>query len=764
MISALVWWLVVSLLGWTVWPATRRMFANSPDRGWALTRLVGLVLASYLYWLASSIGFVPAGRTWATVASLICLLGGIAAWWWLWRGNSRPLVGRWREVAITEVVFTAAWVTYLVCRAGFPAIHHTEQPMDLAMLSATLHSHSMPPMDPWLAGEPISYYYGGYLLVGVIAHVTRTPAPVAYNLGLGLYAALTTSTVYGALRTALASTTRPTRARAIAVIGAVAAVGFSNLEPALELLQARYGIASLARWFGVPGLAEAPVAGCWLPPGTWWWRASRIASDVTLLDRPGTLITEFPAFSLLLGDLHPHLMGLPFLAYALAVAAEILVQRRQGLGQMGTVAASVLVLGYAGFVNTWDLPVVVALVGAAWGLGRWLRSGCAWLALGEAALVTAGLLGAGGLLYAPFYAQFGSQVQGLGIVVLTRTRLRSFVLHWGVWYVPIVLDLLLVPQQEQRSWMRVLWLWVALAIVPWVAVATLGGVGKLGLAFAGAALQGPWVGIMLAGLAALMVDDLWSRSASLQSPAPRLALFTRLTALGGTALILGAEFFFVHDLFGTRMNTVFKVYQQAWMLLAVAGVCAAYRLYRCGRHARWGLAPVILVWLVALPYLPMAAVSRWKTSVEPWTLDGASYLSKAAPDAYAAYLWLSEVCRPGDVLAAAPGVDYDASSSQLSALTGVPTILGWPGHEVQWRGSDDMLAPREADLRAIYTSRDVAKLGEALERYGVRYVYVSQQERAMYGLNDEHVAWLTEQLDLAFATGEVLILRVPASF
>jgi uncharacterized membrane protein len=402
-------------------------------------------------------------------------------------------------------------------------------------------------------------------------------------------------------------------------------------------------------------------------------------------------------------------------------------------------------------------------VGLAWAIRRRCRFRSVWRSLGEIVVVAAALLGFCLLAYWPFYSQLESQVQGLAIVTLTRTRLRSFALHWGVWYVPIALELLLGPSARERSWTRVAGLGIAFATLPWVAVLALGGVGNLVLALAGVVSVGPWTAILLAGIAALMVDDAWSWIALRDSDVPRLGLIARLTGLLGTMLILGAEFFFVRDLFGTRMNTVFKVYQQAWVLLGVAGVCAAYRLYRGGRRGRSALVPVGLVWLLSLPFVPMAAQSRWQASSESWTLDGASYLMDEEPDAYAAYRWLSEVGEAGDVLAAAPGTDYDAGTSRLSALTGIPTVLGWPGHEVQWRGTDEMIAPREADLVTIYTSRDPVELRRALETYDVRYVHLGPRERAFYDLGDEDVSWLTTQLDLAFRSGDVMILQLSRS-
>jgi uncharacterized membrane protein len=156
----------------------------------------------------------------------------------------------------------------------------------------------------------------------------------------------------------------------------------------------------------------------------------------------------------------------------------------------------------------------------------------------------------------------------------------------------------------------------------------------------------------------------------------------------------------------------------------------------------------------------MAAYSRYVTHSGSWTLDGASYLAVEDPDAYAAYLWLIEHQQPGDVVVEAPGEEYDPTTSRMSTLTGLPTILGWPGHEVQWRGNDAFLIPRERDLRTIYSSIDQDEILQALEHYGARYVYVGPRERALYGITAERLSWLAEWMEPAFASGEVMILAV----
>jgi len=760
MTVALLWWLLTTLLGWAAWPWARLLFAHAPGRGWAAGRLLGLVLAAYLYWLTSSMGLFPAGRALAIAVCAACLVAGSAAWWRLLRSAPHALRAMRREILTVELLFAGSLALYLFFRGGTPAIRHTEGPMDLAMLSATLRSTSMPPADPWLAGESVSYYYGGYLLVGLLARVTATPAPTAYNLGLGLYAAFTAIGTYGALHAMLSPRGISRKGRAFAILGALFTVGCSNGEPLLEFLHARLGIATLARWSGVPGLAEAPVTGRWLPEGIWWWRASRIATDISLGGRSGTLITEFPAFGFLLGDLHPHLMGLPFLALGVAVAIELLARSRQGGRPHAALALAVLPLGYAGMVNTWDLPVIIALIGVAWGLGRWAYTRRPWRSLLETALVSVVGLGLCGLLYAPFYAQLESQIQGLGFVILTRTRLRSLILQFGLWYLPITLELLLAPRPTKRSWRRVAWLSLSVALAPWLAVLILGGVGVWGLALVGALSAGPWVALLLSILVGMLIEDLWARIVADGSDGSLTQLSGHLLALLASLALIGLEFIFIRDLFGTRMNTVFKVYQQAWILLAASAGCAAYHLCQAQRPRRWALIPVALLLALSLPYLPLAAAGRWAESPSAWTLDGAAYLADEDPDTYAAYRWLLANGQADDVLVEAPGETYDPATSRLSALTGMPTILGWPGHVVQWRGHSAMLAPRLEDLEVVYVSGGESEVVETLARYNARYLYVGACERDRYGLDERRLAQLFGWLEPAMSSGDVHILRV----
>ena len=219
-------------------------------------------------------------------------------------------------------------------------------------------------------------------------------------------------------------------------------------------------------------------------------------------------------------------------------------------------------------------------------------------------------------------------------------------------------------------------------------------------------------------------------------------------------LVMIAELFHIVDSFSgpwRRMNTVFKVYYQAWLFLGVAAVFAVYSLWS-GRlspltTSRWtssaplavrGLGGVILavLFVAAFYYTIGAAIERAGVYGDPQegrTLDGLAYLKPSNPGEYEAISWLRDEAPPGRIVEAV-GDDY-TQYGNISASTGLPTVLGWVGHELQWRGSSEPFAGRAEDVAAIYSGQDPREMRRLLEKYEVRYVYLGNREQERYGVS-----------------------------
>ncbi len=796
MLAPVLWYLLLTLLGWLTFPLAFRLLPGLADRGYALSRSLGLLLWGYVFWLLASLGLLynTPGGVWLALAALAALSLPLG---WPRREQMRAWLRNHRgAVWTTEILFALAFAFMTAVRAANPEILGTEKPMELAFINAILHSPAFPPHDPWLAGYAISYYYFGYVLVAMLAQATLTAAPVAFNLGLSAIFALGVTGAYGVAYTLLSPQAAPDDAGAAHPLPPLLAPVFvfllGNAEALLEAMHMRGlfwradGASAFWAWLDIKDLTSPPQALAWSPQRFWWWwRASRVLQDYSLGGSPKEIIDEFPAFSYVLGDLHPHVLAMPFALLAVGLALNLYRggARRAAGGfaparwhlNAPAFALAAVVLGGMAFLNTWDFPIYVGLFAAAYALRRARFDGWRWSRLGEFATLGAALGGAGALLYLPFYLGFSSQAGGLIPNWVYPTRGAHLWVMFGTLFAPLFVWLCWQVARQRVSLRRglawsaalmgagllfALLLGGALAVLPQTSGLFLGGMEAATLQQAQRAFfarrlaqPGGWLTLLalLTPLIALLTEGVAARRRSGM-------LFPALLALFGGLLVLAPEFVFLRDQFGWRMNTIFKFYYQAWMLFSLA---AAYgivvTLRRAAPPARSLAAAGLLFSLGAGMLYPVWAFRSRTANFRPprWTLDGGAYLEAQSPDDMAAIRWL-EAAPPG-VVAEAVGGSYSAFA-RAATYSGHPAVLGWPGHESQWRGGAKEMGTREADMRRLYETAAWSQAQAILRQYNVRYVFVGSLEQQAYRVNEGK---FRQNLELVFEQGQTRVYRVP---
>ena len=782
MLDVFLWLIAIELIGLLAFPLAFLLLPWLPDRGYSLTKPLGLLLAFYPLWLLGSTQVIPNGLL--TIAVILVMLGAAALLiLWLHQNEMAAFLGReWKFLVLTEVVFLSVFAIWVYIRAYDPAIDHTEQLMDFAFLTTSANSLHFPPMDPWLAGESVSYYYFGYLMMGGLTTLTGIATSVSYNLALALVPAMAAVGAFGVGSSLVRLVGGSIRASA--VIGLVAAlllVGVSNMESLLEFMRAS-GVSSagLWEWVDIKGLDGPSVSSSWYPTesGWWWWRATRVIDTVqggTSLDYT---ITEFPFFSFLLGDLHPHVMSIPFVLLFSAVVLNLFVSPDElGVRWVRRNAGVVLFLGIAlggmGFISLWDLPTMATLFGAAAIVKAYRQRGTVAGTLVAATPVVAIVVPLAVVLYLPFYATFGTSAAGILPVDPTTgnpqyvTRYFHFAVIWGLFLLVVlpflVWELSAFLRRRGRS-PRAALLAMAVPLLPLAMWALVEGVLVWDLSEMPGLVWSRFVHVL--PLLALMVAAIYvllrRQRGSDESPARGFPLLLLALAF---LLLLGPELFYVVDLFNNRMNTIFKLYYQAWIFLALASSFAIYylgvRFARSGpmlRIAGYGWIAVMAVAVAAGLYYPAASTYTKASGLGgEATLNGLDYVERQSVDEFLAIQWLRENSSSRDRILEAVGRDYIAETSRVSASTGIPTVLGWPGHEEQWRGSRRPFEGREEAIQTAYQSTSASKVEEILRQYGLTYVYVGPRERTEFG--QPPLEGFNQILEPAFLSGGVRIYR-----
>ncbi|MBI4299999.1 MAG: hypothetical protein HY677_02605, partial [Chloroflexi bacterium] len=313
------WWFWIEALGLVALPPAFLLFRRLPDRGYFFAKPLGLLLLTYLVWLAGSFHLLPNGRG-SALLILLVLIAVSLAMLRRCRGELAAHLSRNGPLIIFgEGLFLLLFLLWAAVRAHNPDIAHTEQPMDFAFFNASRRAEFFPPQDPWLSGYSVSYYYFGYLMMATISNLSGVLPAISYNLALASLFALTGlgafSLVYNmvaASRARSAGTFEPSlRAAGFGLLGALFVLGIGNLEGGLELLKA-HGFGSSGFWqsVGIKDLANPYHSSHWYPTDNWWWwRATRVIGTICGGRSLDYTITEFPFVSALLGDLLPHVMA-----------------------------------------------------------------------------------------------------------------------------------------------------------------------------------------------------------------------------------------------------------------------------------------------------------------------------------------------------------------------------------------------------------------------------------------------------------------------
>ena len=689
----LKWWLMVLILGLGYYPLGAVLFSSLRDRGYIFSKVLGIGLAGFLTWV-----LVVCGAAKFTSGAVIAVTAvSMALCWILYIKKAEKKTLDLDLVLGEELIFLAFFLLWTYFAGFRPEAKGTEKFMDYGFMAAMTRSDTLPARDLWYSAGNMNYYYGGQYYAVFLTKLSFTRIQETYNLMRTLVAAFAFVLPFNLVFHMIREIPRKVKA----VPGWIAALGGLLAGAAVSLAgnmhYVLYGL--FGDVFKLSGYEDY-----WFPNSTRYIGHNPLTDD--------QCIHEFPSYSFVLGDLHAHVVNVMFVLLTVGILYAWMkgIREREEEGQAFSVKKLLLepaviacgvLTGIFHWTNYWDFVIyTTAALICIFFTAMYRYRGQAKAVAAATVLQTAEVFVLGTLAALPFTSSFETMVSGIAFSKY-HTVLYQFLILWGLPFALVLILLLAVLIKYLRAYR---------------------GPGRFREFF---------------------------RRVSLSDT------FALILGICGIGLVLIPELIYVRDIYENgyaRSNTMFKLTYQAFILFGMAMAHAIVRLllWKGRKLARTlGAAGLALV-LLTCGYFGYS-VKCWFGNVLDVSgyrcLDATAYLENVYPEDAAAIRWLNENVEGNPVVLEANGDSY-SDYCRVSAMTGLPTVLGWYVHEWLWRGDTADLNEKSAEIQTIYTSGDREAVEELLEKYEVEYIFVGSCEREKYGEN------LNE--DLLRSLGEVV--------
>ena len=699
------WYLLALVLGAAAMPLTGRLFRRFQDRGWMFSKVTAIAVSGFLTWFLVAVKIIKFTTMTCIVVTLVCAAASLILYCREQKAGFECIPFAHLDLVYAEeLLFFAAFLLWTYFAGFHPAAYGTEKFMDYGFMEAMMRSKTLPATDLWYSQGKINYYYGGQYFAVFLTKLSGAKVELTYNLMrtfvAGLAFAMPFSLVHQMVTDRLGKTGSRWKKALPSVTGILAGISVSI---AGNMHYVVYGqIIPFIR-----KLKGEEVSSYWFPDATRYIGFNPDVEDKT--------IHEFPCYSFVLGDLHAHVVDIMFVLLLLGLlyawmkkvrttelSGESMSRREFWKKQllMPQLLATGALLGMFHWTNYWDFVIYfVVTCGAALFMNIIGQKGKIRWALGVTAAQAAEILILATVIILPFTLQFDTSNMVQGIALAQHHSLpHQLLVLWGL---PGILTILFV------------------------------------------------VSLLIEKLRGAEQKSLYHLLTSIRLP----DLFAVLMGLCAIGLVLIPELVYVRDIYengNARANTMFKLTYQAYIMFGMTMIYAIFRLLIIGKNKILKVLAFIglffFVWTCG--YFGNSVHSWfgevWKPS-QYKGLNATAFLETDFPEDVNGIRWLKENISDAPVVLEANGDSY-SEYERVSAMTGLPTIMGWYVHEWLWRGNLSDLNAKIEEIQEIYTSTDEARVKELLEEYNVSYIFVGSCERNKYGadLNNDLLKSLGE--------------------
>jgi len=332
--------LLFSLIGL---PLAGRLFSKMGDGGFAFAKVIGIALSTIPMYLFSYANIFKFNRMFCIICLIIAFVISF-----LLSGGPKKIKDRLYKtpnltaMVMGELIFAAALLLFIYFRGNHGSMVETERPMDFAFLMSMWRGDTLPPLDMWLSGHTINYYYFGQYFCTFILKAFNINPDIGYNLCMAVISAMTASLSFGVAANITHHFTQKKNSEGLnlgkrhGIFGKFSVYGTGLISTVLVTFAGN----SHSFWYGNwhPGNSFVQLLGkvgvnigdansnssdfhYWYPDATRFiGHNPEIRGDNT--------IHEYPYYSFLLGDLHAHVLNLIFVFTAIMLVFAIIVKMR----------------------------------------------------------------------------------------------------------------------------------------------------------------------------------------------------------------------------------------------------------------------------------------------------------------------------------------------------------------------------------------------------------------------------------------------------
>jgi uncharacterized membrane protein len=396
------WWVLLFSLGVIFLPLNFFFFQKFFDKGYAFSKVLGILILSYLTWLSGSLKILPFTEItiWFIVALLLII--NFLSLKKLKTNFKKIIKERWRIFLFEEILFLVCLSFWSFIRGFQPDIQGLEKFMDYGFVNSILRSRFFPPTDMWLAGETINYYYFGHLITAVLTKISGIDSAITYNLMIATLFALCFTAAFSLGGNFISFTKKNWKSfLMVGVFTGLLLTLSGNLHTFYYLI--KHGNFNL------------------------YWYPDATRFIVELFGAADNTIHEFPLYSFVVADLHGHLLNLPLVLLFLSLVFSLYQQKQLKISYLVFLS---FLLGIFYITNAWDLPIYFLVLGLTFLIINYQRWGLKLKTFYQSLTLSLAVLLMAFLFSLPFHLHFKPIADGISLVDFHSPSWMLLVL-WG---------------------------------------------------------------------------------------------------------------------------------------------------------------------------------------------------------------------------------------------------------------------------------------------------------------------------------------------